>query len=68
MDITVDTAAHQYSGSMKVVLEQQARNRLTKRTSTCFSTRFSPAGVMDVRSRTNSDPDRRVGSRIFERA
>ena len=64
MDISVDTAAHQYSGSMKVVLGNNSPESLDQRTS-LFANAFQP-GMMDVHSRTISDPDRRVGSRIFD--
>ena len=59
MDITVDTAAHQYSGSMKVVPETTARNRLTKRFHLFFNA-FQPGSMMDVRSRTISDPTAKI--------
>jgi len=66
MDIIVDTAAHQYSGSMKVVLRNNSPESLDKAYFHLFFNAFQPGSMMDVRSRTISDPDRRVGSRIFE--
>jgi len=66
MDVTVDTAAHQYSGSMKVVLRNNSSEALDKAYFHLFFNAFQPGSMMDVRSRTISDPDRRVGSRIFE--
>ena len=66
MDITVDTTAHQYSGSMKVVLRNNSPESLDKAYFHLFFNAFQPGSMMDVRSRTISDPDRRVGSRIFE--
>ena len=66
MDITVDTSAHQYTGFMKVVLRNNSPEALDKAYFHLFFNAFQPGSMMDVRSRTISDPDRRVGSRIFE--
>lgn len=66
MDITVDTASHQYSGAMKVVLKNNSPDALDKAYFHLFFNAFQPGSMMDVRSRTIADPDRRVGSRIFE--
>lgn len=66
MDIAVDTASHQYTGSMKVVLKNNSPEALDKAYFHLFFNAFQPGSMMDVRSRTISDPDRRVGSRIAE--
>ena len=66
MDIALDTAKHQYDGSMKVTLKNNSPDDLTKAYFHLFFNAFQPGSMMDVRSRNISDPDRRVGSRIFE--
>ena len=66
MDIVLDTALHQYYGQMKVVYSNNSPESLDKVFWHLFFNAFQPGSMMDVRSRTISDPDRRVGSRILE--
>ncbi|MFZ8836506.1 MAG: M1 family metallopeptidase [Flavobacteriales bacterium] len=66
MEITLDTAQHQYTGAMKVVLQNNSPDDLDRAFFHLFFNAFQPGSMMDVRSRTIEDPDRRVGSRIFE--
>jgi len=66
MDITLDTALHQYGGSMTVTLKNNSPDALDKAYFHLFFNAFQPESMMDVRSRTIEDPDRRVGSRIVE--
>ena len=64
MDIVVDTASHQYSGTMSVRYTNNSPETLDKVFWHLFFNAFQPESMMDVRSRSISDPDRRVGSRI----
>ena len=64
MEIVLDTANHQYDGTMRVVYTNKSPETLDKVFWHLFFNAFQPESMMDVRSRTISDPDRRVGSRI----
>ena len=66
MDIVVDTSNHQYTGSMKVVYTNNSPETLERVFWHLFFNAFQPGSMMDVRSQTISDPDRRVGNRIGE--
>jgi len=66
MTIVLDTARHQYSGTMAVTYVNKSPETLDKVFWHLFFNAFQPGSMMDVRSRTISDPDRRVGSRIAE--
>ena len=66
MDIVLDTALHQYDGEMKVVYTNNSPETLDNVFWHLFFNAFQPGSMMDVRSRTMADPDRRVGSRIVE--
>ena len=66
MNVVVDTATHQYQGDMKVVYTNKSPETLDKVFWHLFFNAFQPGSMMDVRSRSISDPDRRVGSRIVE--
>lgn len=66
MDIVLDTASHQYQGSMVVKYKNNSPETLDKLFWHLFFNAFQPGSMMDVRSRTIEDPDRRVGSRIAE--
>ncbi|MEY2963447.1 MAG: hypothetical protein RL754_708 [Bacteroidota bacterium] len=64
MDIDVDAATHSYTGSQKVVYTNNSPDTLTEVYFHLYFNAFQPESMMDVRSRTIKDPDRRVGSRI----
>ena len=66
INVVVDTATHQYQGDMKVVYTNKSPESLDKVFWHLFFNAFQPGSMMDVRSRSISDPDRRVGSRIVE--
>ena len=66
MEISVDTDLHQYDGKMNVLYENNSPDDLNKVFLYAFFNAFQPGSMMDVRSRNISDPDSRVGSRIFE--
>ncbi len=64
MDITLDTALHQYDGRMEVVLQNNSSENLNRAFFHLFYNAFQPGSMMDIRSRTIEDPDSRVGDRI----
>ena len=66
MEVTLDTASHQYQGVAKVTYKNNSPETLDKVFWHLFFNAFQPGSMMDVRSRTIEDPDRRVGSRIVE--
>jgi hypothetical protein len=66
MDITLDTALHQYQGKMTAKLKNNSPDALEKAFFHLFFNAFQPESMMDVRSRNIADPDSRVGSRIVE--
>ena len=66
MTVVLDTSNHQYSGTMAVTYINKSPETLDKVFWHLFFNAFQPGSMMDVRSRTISDPDRRVGSRIAE--
>ena len=66
MDITLDTASHRYQGEMTAKLKNNSPDALDRAFFHLFFNAFQPESMMDVRSRTISDPDSRVGSRIVE--
>ena len=66
MEATLDTASHQYRGVAKVTYKNNSPETLDKVFWHLFFNAFQPGSMMDVRSRTIEDPDRRVGSRIVE--
>ena len=66
MEATLDTSLHQYHGVAKVTYKNNSPETLDKVFWHLFFNAFQPGSMMDVRSRTIEDPDRRVGSRIVE--
>lgn len=64
MDVNVNTELHQYAGEMEVRYYNNSPDDLDKVFLYAFFNAFQPGSMMDVRSRTISDPDSRVGSRI----
>jgi hypothetical protein len=65
IDVTLDTSLHQYSGDMNVRYFNNSPDELNKVFWYAFFNAFQPGSMMDVRSRNISDPDSRVGDRIF---
>ena len=64
MDIKVDAEAHQYTGTQQVVYTNNSPDVITKVYYHLFFNAFQPGSMMDVRSLTIADPDRRVRDRI----
>ena len=64
MDIVVDADAHQYTGTQQVIYTNNSPDVLTRVYYHLFFNAFQPGSMMDVRSLTIADPDRRVRDRI----
>ncbi len=64
MSIDMDVTNHQFKGKQKLKYTNNSPDTLFKVYYHLYFTAFQPGSMMDVRSRTISDPERRVGSRI----
>ncbi len=60
----MNAAAHQYRGNQQLAYTNNSPDTLTKIFYHLYFNAFKPNSMMDVRSRSIADPDRRVGSRI----
>ena len=66
MDIKMDVSDFTFKGDQKLIYTNNSPDTIRKVYYHLFFNAFRPGSQMDVRSRTIEDPDRRVGSRIFE--
>ena len=66
MDINMDVSDFTFNGKQELVYTNNSPDTINKVYYHLFFNAFQPGSQMDVRSRTIRDPDRRVGSRIFE--
>jgi len=64
MDIDMDVNNYQYKGKQKLVYTNNSPDVLNRVYYHLFFNAFQPGSEMDVRSRTITDPDPRVGDRI----
>lgn len=64
MEVDVNTAKHQITGTQKLVYTNNSPDELDRVYYHLYFNAFQPGSMMDVRSRTIVDPDRRVGDRI----
>ena len=64
MDIDFDINTHQFKGKQKIEYTNNSPDVLNKAFYHLYFNAFQPESMMDVRSRTITDPDRRVGDRI----
>jgi len=65
MDIDMDVTKDQYKGKQTLTYTNNSPDVLNKVFYHLYFNAFQPGSMMDVRSRTISDPDERVGERIF---
>ena len=68
MDIKMDVSDFTFKGDQKLVYTNNSPDTIKKVYYHLFFNAFRPGSQMDVRSRTIKDPDRRGGSRIFEKS
>lgn len=64
MNIDFDVTKHQYKGEMTINYRNNSPDSLERLFFHLYFNAFQPESMMDVRSRSISDPDRRVGDRI----
>ena len=64
MDIDFNTKNHQFDGLQELIFINHSPDTLNKVFYHLYFNAFQPGSMMDVRSRTIVDPDRRVGDRI----
>lgn len=64
MDVRLDVNTHKLTGTQKLTYYNESKDTLTRVFYHLYFNAFQPGSMMDVRSRTISDPDRRVGDRI----
>lgn len=64
MDIKMDVETHRFQGEQKLVYFNNSPDTLKKVYYHLYFNAFQPGSMMDVRSRTIADADRRVGDRI----
>ena len=64
IDVALDVATHRYAGRENLVYANNSPDTLTRFFFHLYPNAFRPGSMMDVRSRTLPDPDRRVGDRI----
>lgn len=65
MDVKMDVDKNQFSGNQTLVYANNSPDTLRRVFYHLYFNAFQPGSMMDVRSRTIADPDKRVGSRIF---
>lgn len=64
MKIDMDVEKHQFKGDQKLTYYNNSPDTLHKVYYHLYFNAFQPGSMMDVRSRSITDPDRRVGDRI----
>ncbi|WP_448522190.1 M1 family metallopeptidase [Schleiferia thermophila] len=64
ISIVFDDKTHRFDGTQTTVLYNQSPDTLTELFFHLYYNAFQPGSMMDIRSRTIADPDRRVGDRI----
>lgn len=64
MEVFMDVETNQYEGKQKLVYSNNSPDTLDRIFYHLYYNAFQPGSMMDVRSRTIADPDRRVGDRI----
>ncbi|MGY6558359.1 MAG: M1 family metallopeptidase [Nitritalea sp.] len=64
MDVTMNTETNRYRGTQQLAYTNNSPDTLTRAFYHLYYNAFQPGSMMDVRSRTIGDPDRRVMDRI----
>ena len=64
MEVDMDVNSHQFQGTQKLIYTNNSPDTLNRIFYHLYFNAFQPGSMMDVRSRTISDPDSRVGKRI----
>lgn len=66
MDVKMDVKRNQYKGAQTLEYTNNSPDTLDKVFFHLYYNAFQPNSMMDVRSRTIADPDKRVGGRILK--
>lgn len=66
MNIDMDVNTHQFKGNQTLLYTNNSPDTLWDVYYHLYYNAFQPGSAMDIRSRTLSDPDQRVGSRIAQ--
>ncbi len=66
MNVEMDVNTNRFNGTQKLVYHNNSPDTLKKVFYHLYLNAFQPGSMMDVRSRTITDPDPRVRDRIFE--
>lgn len=66
INVDMDAAKHQYHGTLHLAYTNNSPDTLDKVFWHLYFNAFQPNSMMDVRSRSISDPDSRVADRIFK--
>jgi hypothetical protein len=64
MDVSLDVNTHRYNGTQTFSYTNNSPDTLDRVFIHLYFNAFQPGSMMDVRSRSIADPDRRVGDRI----
>lgn len=64
MDVDMDVQTNQFTGKQELKYTNNSSDTLSRVFYHLYFNAFQPGSMMDVRSRTIADPDRRVASRI----
>ncbi|MCB0633294.1 MAG: M1 family metallopeptidase [Lewinella sp.] len=64
MDIDFDAETNQFTGKQRLEYQNNSPDELNRVFYHLYFNAFQPGSMMDIRSRTISDPDSRVGNRI----
>src|SRR5690606_16934151 len=64
MEVDFDVENHRYTGTQSIKYSNNSQDTLHKLYYHLYMNAFQPGSMMDVRSRTISDPDRRVADRL----
>lgn len=64
MNVSLDDKTHILTGSQKLVYYNNSNDTLNKVYYHLYFNAFQPGSMMDVRSSTIADPDKRIGTRI----
>ncbi|MEM9674627.1 MAG: M1 family metallopeptidase [Bacteroidota bacterium] len=65
MEIDMNVNTNQFTGTQTLIYQNNSPDTLTKAFYHLYFNAFQPGSMMDVRSRTITDPDRRVMDRIL---
>ena len=68
MDVSMDVKNHTFEGTQKLIYTNNSPDTLTRVFYHLYFNAFQPGSMMDVRSRSIADPDRRVKDRISKLA